>query len=258
MDKIEKISENWRTFPFNTKYEISDMGRVRNKKKGNILVLARSKDGYTQVCLSENGKRNGRTWRVNRMVALTFIDNPFNLPQVNHIDGNKDNNSVSNLEWCTPKQNIAHGKANGLIRCGDQFPRTAIHKEELPKVYGLRRFGLTYKQIAEIYHVCTTAVSFIFRSKRYLMYYDEAQFGNMVDAFCKENFNKYERNDGRSLNDNGYSSRRIIQKDKDGNIIKHYDSITSAAKENNVLKTSINNNLRGLSKSCGGYKYEYE
>ena len=254
MDKIEK----WMTSPDNPRYEVSSLGRVRNKKRGNIIKQKLTLDGYHRVCLSESGLRNGKSWSVARLIARAFIDNPNNLPQVNHIDGNKDNNSVSNLEWCTPKQNIAHGKANGLIRCGDQFPYTIIHKEELPKVYGLRRFGLTYKQIAEMYHVCTTAVASIFKSNRYLMYYDEVQFGNMVDAFCKENFNKYERNDGRSLNDNGYASRRIVQKDKDGNIIKHYDSITSAAKENNVLKTSINNNLRRLSKSCGGYKYEYE
>ena len=59
---------------------------------------------------------NGKTYKVHRLVAICYIENPNNLPQVNHIDGNKTNNHVSNLEWCTASYNTQHAYDNGLAK----------------------------------------------------------------------------------------------------------------------------------------------
>ena len=71
-------------------YSVSDQGNVRNDKTGRILKGGLDKDGYPQVILCKNGSRVNR--KVHRLVAEAFVPNPDNKPQVNHIDGNKQNN----------------------------------------------------------------------------------------------------------------------------------------------------------------------
>lgn len=74
--------------------------------------------GYCTIKLSKNGKK--RTARIHRLVAEAFIPNPNNYPCVNHIDGNKLNNNVNNLEWCTEKQNMEHAAKFNLVNRGKQ------------------------------------------------------------------------------------------------------------------------------------------
>ena len=95
-------------------YQVSNDGKVRSlnyrqtgqKKKMKLLKNSR---GYMRVDLCKNGKV--KTFKVHRLVAQTFIPNPQNKPQVNHIDENKANNCMWNLEWTTAKENINHGTA---------------------------------------------------------------------------------------------------------------------------------------------------
>ena len=96
-------------------YEVSNFGRVKSlgngkSKKSKLLKPGKNKQGYLFVIFYKNGKR--KTFRVNRLVAEAFIPNPDNLPQVNHIDENKENNIVENLEWCDCKYNINYGTHN--------------------------------------------------------------------------------------------------------------------------------------------------
>lgn len=72
--------------------------------------------GYALVSLSKNGKK--KKFRIHRLVAEAFIPNPNNYPCVNHIDGNKLNNNVNNLEWCTEKQNMEHAAKFNLVNRG--------------------------------------------------------------------------------------------------------------------------------------------
>ena len=90
-------------------YQISSLGRVKSfhRNKPLILSLKKTSLGYLDVTLSKNGVK--KSFRVNRLVAIAFIPNLENKPQVNHIDENKLNNKVSNLEWVTSKENINHG-----------------------------------------------------------------------------------------------------------------------------------------------------
>ena len=97
-------------------YQISDKGRVRSldrldnkgrKTHGRILAVKHDGGGYCQVALSKDGKQ--KYPKIHRLVALHFIPNPDNKPQINHKDENKENNSVENLEWVTSKENANYG-----------------------------------------------------------------------------------------------------------------------------------------------------
>ena len=96
-------------------YEVSDQGRVRSLKFGKerILKPIRNLKGYLQVKLRKNGEN--KMCCIHRLVAQTFIPNPDNLPEVNHKDENKENNSVQNLEWCDRKSNCNYGTRNKRI-----------------------------------------------------------------------------------------------------------------------------------------------
>lgn len=96
-------------------YEVSNLGNVRSlnyHNRGIIknLVPVVDKYGYKKVCLCKGGKQYNRA--VHRMVAAAFLENPHDLPQVNHINELKTDNRVENLEWCTAKQNVNHGSRN--------------------------------------------------------------------------------------------------------------------------------------------------
>lgn len=103
------MEEIWKDIQgYEGKYQISNLGRVKSLNyhrscKEGFIKMHDNKHGY--LCVSLNGKMFG----VHRLVSQAFIENPENLPQVNHIDENKYNNCVSNLEWCDSKYNNNYG-----------------------------------------------------------------------------------------------------------------------------------------------------
>jgi hypothetical protein len=93
-------------------YKISTFGRIKNKK--NEMSEGWFVNGkYKKVRLYKDRQR--KDFYVHRLVALAFIDNPLNKSDVNHIDSNPENNMVSNLEWCTHQENMAHASRNNRI-----------------------------------------------------------------------------------------------------------------------------------------------
>lgn len=103
--------EEWKQIE-DTYFSISNLGMIKNNKTGSILKAQHNRKGYKIVRVTINNKK--RTFRIHRLVALNYINNPNNKPQVNHIDGNKDNNRYDNLEWCTNQENVNHAVKNGL------------------------------------------------------------------------------------------------------------------------------------------------
>ena len=100
-------NEEWRPIQECPTYAVSNYGQVKNLKTNHILAGVPDKDGYMRVCLQKNGKQINR--RVHRLIAQAFLENPKELPCVNHKDENKANNCVDNLEWCTYQYNNAYG-----------------------------------------------------------------------------------------------------------------------------------------------------
>lgn len=117
------MKEIWKDIPnYEGLYQVSNLGNVkslcygaRNIRKSNVhKILKHSPNnwGYHKVQLYKNGK--SQMLYIHRLVASLFIPNPENKVQVNHIDGNKENNTVSNLEWATPRENLEHAINLGL------------------------------------------------------------------------------------------------------------------------------------------------
>ncbi len=120
--------EIWKPVKGFENYEVSNLGQVKSlnynrTKEAKILKPWVDKYGYLRVNLSKNGK--GYAKKVHRLVASAFIPNIGDNPQVNHIDGDKTNNKVDNLEWVTCKENIQHAWNTGLSRM------TKKHKKKL-------------------------------------------------------------------------------------------------------------------------------
>lgn len=104
-------------------YEVSDDGRIRNSKTKrhlkpygyNELSKGGSGNRYYKVKLYSNGGKTSKTFVVHRIVATAYCGNDNNMPEVNHIDGNRANNKASNLEWVSRTDNLKHAVAHGLI-----------------------------------------------------------------------------------------------------------------------------------------------
>lgn len=157
-------------------YQISNLGRVKsvNRKvecgvrvitiKEKIRKLNPNGNGYLNLLLHKEGVKKAH--RVHRLVAEAFLPNPFNLPEVNHKDGNKLNNSVDNLEWCTKSHNEIHARKMGLkkfksickpvirIEDGKEYASIAlaskdigVHRETIAQsIYkGYKAGGYTFK-----------------------------------------------------------------------------------------------------------------
>lgn len=158
---------NWKEIEgFEGRFSISDCGIIKNELTGKELKTTVTRKGYHQVSTKPFG-RNGKTkvFKIHREVALAFLPNPDGKPTVNHIDGDKDNNHISNLEWATVKENIQHAFDNNLSNNkGNRNPASKIDiniaeqikKEYIPKhrEYGARalgrKYGLCHQHISRI------------------------------------------------------------------------------------------------------------
>lgn len=110
------MTEHWKSIKgYEGLYEVSDLGNVRSLSRGNVLKPVQRAHGYLGVMLYGKGghkKRGFKTFSVHRLVAEAFIPNPDNLPEVNHLDEDKQNNRADNLEWATHIDNSRYGTAS--------------------------------------------------------------------------------------------------------------------------------------------------
>ena len=148
---------------YENKYSITKDGKVWSHIRNKFLKQDLRRQYYA-VKLGKYGKKIS----VHRLVALAFIDNIDNKPLVNHIDGNKLNNNVNNLEWCTSKENTNHAQMNGLmkIRVYPISRRQKISNEKANKVCKDFKHGYSALKLAKKYGVTRGAIYAILRKNK--------------------------------------------------------------------------------------------
>jgi len=145
-------------------YEVSNLGRIKrlsgaliyktNNKRTEECIMKKIKcsDGYVRINLRNKDER--KTLLVSRIVAINFIDNPFMKKEVNHIDGDKTNNTVENLEWTTRKENAEHAAINGLMSKGEKHGVSKLKEFEVKDIRKLyKNGGISQTKIAKKYSV---------------------------------------------------------------------------------------------------------
>ena len=152
--KISKSKENasnlkieWKLIEgFDGTYSVSNYGEVRNNKTGKLMKQNKNEKGYLRLGLRKNGKT--KYMRVHRLVAQAFIPNPENKPDVNHIDFDKENNCVNNLEWVTCKENNNHSFGNRKCSNKINYKKVSNTGEKYISYYNgyfvVRIFGKKY------------------------------------------------------------------------------------------------------------------
>jgi len=120
------MSEIWKTHHVYTTIECSNEGRVRRVDNCRVIGRGKTSNGYHYVFVMHHGTR--KNVKVHRLVAQCFIDNPRNLPFIDHIDGDKTNNNINNLRFCTPAENqhnqrVISGRGSSSYKgvCWDKF-----------------------------------------------------------------------------------------------------------------------------------------
>lgn len=143
-----------------TMYEVSNIGQIINIKSGKMMKSSHNEKGYCQVKLRFNDKGNTRI--IHRLVAIVFIPNPENKPQVNHINAKKDINWVGNLEWNTCQENIDHAVKNNLQThlIGEDSNNSKYTNQQVHNVCKLLEENKLFNiEIAKITGVDVSAVS---------------------------------------------------------------------------------------------------
>ena len=148
-------------------YLIYEDGTVISLLTGKFITKRVGPKGYYQINLCIDGKC--KTFMFHRLIAQAFLDNPNALPCVNHIDGNKLNNEISNLEWVTYSENTQHAIKTGLSHPakGESTKHGRFSEEDIINIRNLSKQGKSQYQIASLYNVTRGAIQQILERRAY-------------------------------------------------------------------------------------------
>ena len=217
------MNEIWKNIAgYEGLYEVSSFGRVRSLRFGKTKILkpGKNKKGYLRVSLCKNGKQ--KTFFVHRLVAQAFLENPQNLPQINHKDENKQNNRLENLEWCSCDYNNNYGTRNeraGKANRGRTSAMKGKHHSEESK----RKTSIDVKN-------------------------------NLPKTAFKKGNKPW--NAGTRGLVKAWNRRRVLQYTKDMVFVAKFDTVKEAIEKNGILNISAV--ARGKFKTAGGYIWKYE
>lgn len=269
-------------------YYIYDNGDVLNISTNKILKGSISEHGYKYYRLSKNNKK--KMFYAHRLVAEMFLDNPNNLKVVNHIDGNKLNNNVDNLEWVTQSDNVIHAHKNNLIK---KSREREYYKEDLPNeqwralndfnysvsnlgrvrndnTYLLLKGGLTCGYYKVRLSKNNEVKDFLIHRLVYCAFNDLKTIpeGYVVDHIDGDKLNNKLENlrlltESENVIESLYktktnnSCKKIEQLTLTDSHIAYFDSIAQAARELKLDSSTISKVCRGQNKSHGGFHFKF-
>ena len=135
-------------------------------RKGKLISFNTSANGYLRAVLCKHGEEKGHS--IHRIVATAFIENPKNKKEVNHIDGDKSNNRVSNLEWVTSLENKKHSVRNRFNAFGERHGRSKLKSSEVESIRKMIDEGVFIKDIANMFGVHRETIGRIKRGKAWI------------------------------------------------------------------------------------------
>lgn len=270
-------------------YVIYDNGDVINEQANRFLRGKIKLNGYKVYTLSKNNVK--QEFCAHRLVAEYFIPNPDNLPVVNHKDGNKLNNDVSNLEWVSYSQNTEHAYQNNLIK---KERKTIYYEKDLDNEIWKEVLDFPNYQISNLGRIRNINSNCILQPSL-TCGYNKVRLSNkgivkdylvhhlVFKHFSKEKYNAdlvIDHIDGNKLNNNFNNLRLlsreenalmayyktktnsaikpVLQFDKDMNFIQEFQSAREAARCLNLDSSTISKVCRGVNKTHGGYIFKYK
>lgn len=159
------MTEKRRKFTFyDNYYYITDKGHIENKERHRLKPFD---NGHGYLCVSLNSKGERKNFYIHRLVATMYIDNPKCLSEVNHIDGNKKNNDVNNLEWVSRKENIKHAFNQKLSPSGSKSVKANLNSDQAKLVFMAYNAGIPSKIIMNAFNISRHTVCDIARRTIY-------------------------------------------------------------------------------------------
>ena len=229
------------------RYKVSNYGDVmcvkpQHKKEPFLMKPCFNRDGYSRLCLVINGKP--KNVYIHQLVARMFIPNPMLYREINHKDGNKQNNCVENLEWCTRSDNMIHAFAMGLKynKLGAESPLAKKCYQYDMKGNFIREWG-SITDVAIRFNDVTGNVSAACSGKY-------KTFHGFIWSYKKEKIDVNAHRNG--------GGERTYQYSKDGKFIKEYFNMEDAVKESGVDKSNITKCCLGKRKTAGGFIWSHK
>lgn len=145
-------------------YEVSDLGNVRSLRRNRLMKPYKMPNGYLHVALTKD--RICSSLRIHRLVANEFIPNPLDLPEINHLDGNKENNQLTNLQRVNRSENMIHALENNLTSAkGETHYRARLTELEVKEIREKYSKGSKQIRLAEEYGVSDKTIHKIVKNK---------------------------------------------------------------------------------------------